>query len=310
MQNSIIIYLVLIIISFTNCSSQPKEINGLGSFDISPDDKQIVFTFFKKNYSSIYVANIDGSYPKKIIASNGLTSYYFQEYSPDGKKIVFIANNKGNLNSSLCIANSDGSNFEVLVDDKQMITEATFSKNGKIIYFCIAGEYKKYSPIGRKDFHNVDVYSIQLQDKKIIKISNLKSYGLGEISDFDSTYLLMRLNAGNESGIYFLNKDSTIKPTRIVPANNPRKDAGLYYTPIYSDTFKIMAFTAPYELYVMNLNNKIAKSVFYNKGGYDLLYIHFYNKQNKILFSIEDSSYIFTINIDGSDMQSTRIIVE
>ena len=183
MQKHYIISLIMAIMLVSSCKGQNTETEGLGSYDISANDKQIVFSYSKNGVSSIYVVNNDGTNLKMIISSKGGDNFYNPKYSLDGKKLAFILNKKGSINSTLCLSNADGSNILYVTDDKQIITEATFSLNGEIIYFCKANVYEKYSPIGRKDAHDFDIYSVSLKDKRITKVSNLKSYGLSNVSD-------------------------------------------------------------------------------------------------------------------------------
>lgn len=295
---------------FSSCKEHNSGIKELGSFDISAKDEQIVFSYSKDGVSSIYVIDSDGSNLKMIIGSDDGDSYYNPKYSPDGKKLVFVLNEKGSFNSSLCLSNADGSNLQYLTDDKQIVTEATFSKNGELIYFCKANSYEKYSPIGRKDAHDFDIYSFNLKDKKVSRVSNLKSYGLSNVSDLDDTYLLFHLGAGLDGGMYLYPKDSSVRPKRLIPINNPRQDASLYYTPIYSESFEIIGFTAPYEIYMMSLKDKKAQLVFSNKGSINISNIAFFNNHEKMLFSKVGSSDLFTINLDGTGMQTIPIIIE
>ncbi len=310
MQKIYILSVFSVMIIVFSCQGQVTKQDGLGSFDISNNDKQIVFSYFKNNISSLYISNIDGSNVKLVIGSSYEISYFNPKFSPDSKKIVFIANRKGSINSTLCVANCDGSKIINLTDDAQIITEATYSKNGEYIYFCKAEEYAKYSPIGVKDFHGIDIYSINIVDKKISKLSNFNSYELGNIAEVDNNHLLFRLESGNESGIYLFPKDNLSLSQLVIPINNPRKDASLYFTPIYSDSLKIMAFTAPYELYVMDIKDKFAKMVISQIGKCDFGNIVFYKTQKKIIFSLVCSSYLYSINVDGSELKTIPLIIQ
>jgi Tol biopolymer transport system component len=298
----------MVIFTFSS-QGQSSLKKGLGSFDISAKDKFIVFSYCI-GISSIYIANTDGTDPRKVIGSKGDIDYYNPKFSPDGKKIVFVANKRGNINSSLCLSNADGANVLYLTDDKQIVTEATFSLDGETIYFCKANTYGKYSKIGIKDAHDFDIYSIYLKNKKISKISNLKSYGLNHISDVDNVYLLIHLEAGPDGGMYLYPKDNATEPRLITPINNPRGDPSLYYTPVYSDTLKSIGFTAPYEIYIMSLKDKRAKLVFSNKGSYDINNIAFFKAQKKILFSKAESSNLYSINTDGTGLKTISIIIK
>lgn len=272
-------------------------------FDISADDKQIIFTYEKDSVSTIYVMNSDGSDLKKITSSKD----YFLEnpkYSKDGKQFIYLSFKRGTLNSSINRCNIDGSSNEKLTADDNIITEATYSRDGESILYCKANEYASYSPLGHKAPHDMDIYSISLKDKKIKRLSNLKSYEITSISDFDDNYILMRDINGKNDGMGFLSKNNGIGFERLVPANDPRKLADIYGDPIYTQRFKILVFTAPNEIFIMNLQDKIAKSVFLNKGGVHIYHVSIFNNEQKILFSLRDDRALYEVNFDGTDLHT------
>lgn len=293
-----------------SCKGKNTDSGEFGTFDISANDQQIVFSYLKDGVSSIYEANIDGTSLRKIIGSEKGDNSYNPKYSPDGKKLVFVMNKKGSINSTLCLSNTDGSDISYLTDDKHIITEASFSLNGELIYFCMANVYARYSPLAPKNAHDFDIYSFHIKDKKIQKITNLKSYGLRNISDLNESYILMRLEAGPDGGMYLCAKDSATASKLLIPVNNPRKYSSFYYTPIYADNLKTIGFTAPYEIYIMNVEDMVAKLVFSNKGDTNLGYIAFYKNQKKMLFSKFRSPDLFSININGTGLRTIPITIE
>jgi Tol biopolymer transport system component len=294
-------------LAITNACSQNIENGRIGSFDISKDDKTIIFSYYNKNIASLYTANIDGSNIKQLIFLGDSLSSVNPKYSFNGDKIVYLVHKINCVNGNVFIANSDGTNVQQLTYGNQIITEAIFSINDKEIYYCKANEFDRYSQIGIKNAHNFDIYSINLIDKMISRLSYLKSYGINSISDIDEKCLLMRIEEGPNSGMYLFFKEDSSKFKRIVPINNPRNNASYYYTPIYSDTLKTIVFTAPYEIYMMSLKDKIAKLIYSNIGSYDLSQVVFYKKQPKILFLSAENSNLYSINIDGTSLTTIPI---
>lgn len=286
-----------------NLKNTPIGINeSLRNFDISPDDKQIIFSYVKDSSSAIYTMNLDGSNLKRIVGSKD----YFLEnprYSKDGKQFIYLSFKKGALNSSINRYDLNGGYDEKLTVDNQIITEAIYSRDGESIYFIKANEYAAYSPLARKAPHDMDIYSVSLKDKEIQRLSTLKSYRMMCISDFDDNCILMRNEIGKNDGMGFLSKKDGTVFERIVPANNPGKQAEIYGDPTYSERFKILVFTAPYEIFSMNLKDKVAQSVFLNKGGADIAHIGIFNHEKKILFSLRDGLNLYKINFDGTDRQ-------
>lgn len=297
------------ILLINSCQSKQTQKNSMGDFDISKDDNHIIFSFFSINKgSSIYTSNIDGTGIKQLIKSDEYKSYFNPKYSPDGKKIVFLECERGDVNNAIiCIAESDGSSIERLTAGNEIITEVIFSDYGNDIIYCKANEYEKYSPLGKKQAHDFDIYSVDILTKEITKLSNLKSYGVYKISEIDSSNILMHMSAGPDGGMFLFTKDTPNDLRRIIPINNPRGDASLYYTPLYSKQYNLMAFIAPYELYTMDMESRKAKLLYDNKGYSHIEYICFYNTQRKILFSKKGETSLNSISLDGTGLKNIPI---
>ncbi|HEY9122931.1 MAG TPA: hypothetical protein VIO15_01235 [Bacteroidales bacterium] len=296
-------FIIISVLSIMNIKVKCQTNESLGNFDISSDDKQIIFSYVKNNISTVYTINSDGSNLKKIISSNGDSFFVSPKYSKDGRKFLYILYKKDSNNGSLNICDIDGRNNEKLTDDKHIITEAVYSRDGESIYFCQANEYAAYSPIGVKAPHDLDIYLLALKDKRITKVSNVKAYGISSISDLDDKYIVMRLEAGPDGGMGLLTKENGTEFRRIVPANNPRKLANVYYMPTYSGKFNMLIFIAPYEIYAMNLKDKIAQSVFFNKGGHTVNNLCVFKNEKKILFTTGDDFNLHSVNFDGTELR-------
>ncbi|MFZ4621098.1 MAG: M28 family peptidase, partial [Bacteroidota bacterium] len=93
------------------------------------------------NAYDIYVANADGSNPKKLAASDGYDAE--ATVSTDGKQVVFTSSRDGDL--ELYVMNADGSNVRRLTNDNGYDGGAFFSPDGKTIV------YRAHHPIDPKD---------------------------------------------------------------------------------------------------------------------------------------------------------------
>ncbi|MFA6467535.1 MAG: M20/M25/M40 family metallo-hydrolase [Bacteroidota bacterium] len=93
------------------------------------------------NAYDIYIANADGSNPKKLSA----TDRYDAEatVSPDGKQVVFTSSRNGDLD--LFVMNADGSNVRQLTNETGYDGGAFFSPDGKMIV------YRAYHPTDPKE---------------------------------------------------------------------------------------------------------------------------------------------------------------
>src|SRR5690606_24656754 len=200
--------------------------------------------------------------------------------------------------SSLCISENDGKTYEYLIKDTGIITEAIFSKDGDQLFFLMAKTFESFSPIGIADTHNFDIYSYNFITEEIIKLSNIDAYKLEYLSLFDKNNLMLFKYEGTNGGMFLYNLDQKIITERVVPENNPRGDASLYYHPVYSDSFQQLAFIAPYQIYVMNWNTKFAELFFYNSGNEQINHIDFFHKKNKLLFVKKNTSDFYLIDLE------------
>jgi len=97
----------------------------------SPDGKRILFI---RNHTSeeddgevsnfeIYIMNADGSEQKRLTNNPGLD--FWQSWSPDGRKIVFMSSRDGNY--EICIMNPDGTEQKNLTNNPASDTSPSWS---------------------------------------------------------------------------------------------------------------------------------------------------------------------------------------
>lgn len=294
------LHLVLIVLPFLiNCVNQKPEKNKLGQITLSPNDEYVLFSYSKNDVSSLYLLNLANRKVQSILSSE-TKSFTVPKYSSDGEKIIFIGHDKGSITGNVYIADTNGSNIEQVTIGESIITEAIFSSNGEMIYFIKASEYDKYSPIGVRAAHNYDVYSLKLGSKKEIKLTNKAAYRMSNISYVENgEYIILELFEGPNGGISIFKIENPDSIRAIIPSNNPREGLYSFYgNPIYSKDFSMLAFTAPYELYIMSFSDKVAKKVYRDTGHIDQ--VTFFSKQQKLLFTVHGKNLIRSVNFDGS----------
>ncbi len=294
-----------------SCDGHEKTVTSvLGSLDLSPNDNCIVFSYSQDDNYSLYVGKIDGDSVVNILSSNNDTSYVRPKFSPSGEHILFIAFPKDKKSSNIFVVDKYGKNRRKITSQNQIITDAIFSNNGKTIYYVKSNTYESYSPIGIAAPHDADIYKIDFAGWDERKITNLRAYGIYNPSEVLEKYLLARLEDSSKMGIYLIELSKQHRMRSVIPVNNPRGGADLYYDPYYSESFNIIAFTAPYELYIMDLDSLNAKMV-YGPKDQEIAHIHnvlVFKTLNKILFKKETENDAFrTINFDGSNLQKVKI---
>lgn len=299
-----LIFILLFGILTCGCDSQDKETSRIRGFDISQDDTNIIYSYNNEtNQSSIRRYNLLNKSDSVLLSSTKGIHFSNPKYSPDESKIIFIEYNSNNLKtSSLCISDYNGANKEYLVKEKGIITEAVFSLEKDEIYFLMADNYESYSPVGIKNYHNFDIYSFDIINKKITKLSNLDSYNLSQLSIIDKNDFFISKYEGSSGGMFKFSRNLPEELDKIVPSNDPRGDSSLYYSPKFSKTYDIIAFIAPYQIYTMNRDTKIAELLFDNRGAEHIDNISFYNTEMKILFVKANQPYFYSIDLNSLEV--------
>lgn len=302
-------FLIAFLFLFVNCTNSQKnrKIQSLGNFDIASDDSQIIFSYIKDNLSYVYKIDADGKNLVKVLSPEGDKLYISPKFSNDRLKILYIQRDRVTKKGAIFMCDISGKNKQQLSAGMNIITEAVFSRDGNSIFFCMANEYAAYSPIGVKAPHGTDIYNLRLIDNEISKISNLNAYDINSISELNDKSIMMRFEASKNAGIVLLSKDSGNIVNRIVPVNNPRKLPDIYYMPTFSEKFQTLVFTAPYEIFIMDINDKIAKTVFFNKGGHDINNLGIFKYERKILYTSNDDLNLHVVNYDGTGRRAIPI---
>jgi len=297
-----IIFLHLLLISLVGCESRTvKPDKYIGSFDLSSDDRKIVFAYVKKNQSSIYEINTNGKGLKELFPLQDSVEYFKPKYSRTGRLLFIERKRSKNGEYSICVSNADGSDVKTVLTTHKIITEAFFSEWENKIYYCKGNEYGHSSPLGTDQVHDVDVYSLDLNTGQIQQVTKLRAYSISRISEFDKDHILMYMPVQEKGGMLILSKDNSDSVIRINPANNPKGRLDLYYTPVHSSKYNSLVFIATYELMVMDMKDRIAKVVVNNAGKAQFKYFVLYHSNKKIIYTRDDEMKFHIVNYDGKN---------
>jgi Tol biopolymer transport system component len=192
----------------------------------SPDrSKGYVWGVF--NAYDIYVANADGSKPKKLAATKGYDAE--ATVSPDGKQVVFTSSRDGDL--ELYIMNADGSNVRRITNDKGYDGGAFFSPDGKMLV------YRAYHPSDPKDIKEGE----DLLKEELVKPSKMELF----VINTDGTGKRQITHNGAANFAPFFTPDGK----KILFSSNVNDPTGY-----------------DFDLYLIDLDGKNTEQVTFNKG--------------------------------------------
>ncbi|WP_100618050.1 TolB family protein [Bacillus cereus] len=285
--------------------------------DVSPDDKQIVFSYYKNGYASIYTANLDGSNVKKFLEMKDV-SLLHPKFSTDGKKLLFLASPKGkeDKEQNLYVIDTDGQNKKKLTSTGELVTDAAFSPDSQTIFYIKAGVFKSYSSIATEKPHDYDLYSINSNGAEKKQITNNQEYGMFDLSvsnDGESLWFTRTNDAASEE---LLNTSLDGKDTlnKLLPKDKigtPSISSVAFSTNNQQIVFSAVPSSSKnknyeYELFSMDLATKQTEQLTNLKSyAYSPVYFH---KENKIFFlSLKDHKNNSKFEIYTMDLDSKQI---
>lgn len=277
----------ILFISTVSFGQKTEQVSGELSpiFDISPDNKSLALAVSNGENSTIYIYSFADNKFEQLTDSKG---YYSRPvFSPKGDKIIFLSKGLSSQTSDLCSINLSDKKIQKLTDGKVYVTEATFQTNGEKIFYTGAGTITNYSSIARKAPHDLDLYSIEQDGNNSKKLTDFHAYEfIGIEPNQKGDTILCKLS----SGIYLLSLADTVK-TKLEAVNNPRTQIGesFYGTPAFSKDNKQISFTAPYQLYTMNLADKKCEEIWSSFGKDEQampIFSKFDPSNKKIVFAV------------------------
>jgi hypothetical protein len=286
-----------ILVSITLCIStvsfgqNAEKVSGELSpiFDISPDNKSLVLSVSNGDNSTLYIYSFVDNNFTQLTDTKG---YYSRPvFSPKGDKVIFLSKGLNTETSDLCSINLGDKQIKKLTDGKVYVTEAAFQPNGEKILYTGAGTITNYSPMARKAPHDIDLYLMEQDGTNSKKLTDFHAYQFTSIEpNQKGDTILCKLIIKGTEGIYLLSLADTVK-TKLEAVNNPRPQIGesFYGTPAFSKDNKQISFTAPYQLYTMNLADKKCEEIWSSFGKDEQampIFSKFDPTNKKILFAV------------------------
>ncbi len=225
------------------------------SISWSPDGKRIVISAKHGGEDAIYIYDIKTKDYEVI--QLGLPSISSVQWSPDGNKLCFVGVTKPF--SDLYIYNLKSKQLDRLTNDAFTEASPHWSPDSKKIYFISergenldAVNDKTY--IWRENYSLSEIYSINLDDQSIEKLSNIND---GKITSLaitnDDKYILFVSDRSGIGNIYSLNINTKeVKPrtnsiTGITQLSMSKDNSKLFYSSINNAGYDIFMIKYPLE---------------------------------------------------------------
>ena len=319
------IYIVLLALTLTSCferNREPRNNVFRPEFDISMNNRNIVCSFYENDIASIY--QIDRTDNRKTRLSP-TTKYSLIKpvYSPNNKQIACLAESlTDDIKSKICLIDINSKKIRDLTSDSLLILECIFNPDGQSIYFTASKHFGNYSPLARKAPHDIDIYRIDIATRKIKKITEFNSYDLHGISiTTTGDSMLFRLKANDKNGL-FLMSINTKNLIQISSSHDIRSDEKAspyeYYKPVLSRDNSKIAFSEPYELYILDRETRISKLIFRNeKFPVNIGEARFFNSYNYLMVTLPTDSKMqkstgenygfYTLNPETNELRTLEL---
>ncbi len=253
-----------------NRTADYEELNILTpSLSWSPDGKRIALGAKSGGYDVVYVIDVESE--ERDIIPLSLEGVKSVTWSPDGNNLAFVGHTAEQ--SDIYLYNFETKRLDNLTDDIFSDSDPAWSFDGSKIFFSsdrLNNLSKEILPdsfkIYRHDYSQQDIYSLNLEDRKIERITSLPfSDETSPIASPDGKYLLFISDINGINNIYKLNLPAIgseyvpiESPNDLIPITNSLN--GLYqlsaskdgkklsFTSLYQSAFNIFLMNNPFEL--------------------------------------------------------------
>ncbi|WP_174613004.1 PD40 domain-containing protein [Virgibacillus ihumii] len=318
------VLLFLVLWGAGSFASPPEGFTGLGqATDISPDDSEVVFSYYHGDDAALYTVPVSGGEAELLINPEEGKSYINPKYSPNGEKVAFIEEweTEERRYSQLRIFDRNSQTVIQRVNTNGYVTEAAFSPDGKSLYFLKADVYKNYSSAGSKRPHDFDVFRMDMKTGKTEQITFEKAYMMSSLEVMPEGRKLMykTYTNGDQLVIYSLEEESR---TTIIPNGDFASKAPVISSPTVSPNGKYIVFsdvaskdennTFIYEAFRMNPDTRQAEQMT-SFREHVTSPVFFHNKDKLIVtvnknFAGRNPEYSYwQISIDGEERDKVTI---
>jgi dipeptidyl aminopeptidase/acylaminoacyl peptidase len=291
-----------------------KYHTGLGSrLALSADDQRLAFSYYKNGSEAIYSTDMDTMKSEQItFPKEG--RHRQPAYSRDGRKILYLSENKDRI-QSLFVANNNGSAPKKLSGDDLHVADALFSADGQQVFFA-AIEGKEFLKTEGETKEGLDLYSVGIDGRGLEQLTDSDHFTMDSLSlsrdgteiyfkDFTDVYVY-NIEEGRKRGSE-LTSQMPAEPFYLTFSPDGDKAA---YTAVSPESENSSLFE--YELYVRNLKNGESTRLTHLKSS--VVSPVFYHNEDKIVFfhyrnwpGSPEEYRVHTVALDGGDVEELSL---
>ncbi|HEX9599849.1 MAG TPA: hypothetical protein VF985_00025 [Mariniflexile sp.] len=272
---------------------------------LCPNGKEVLYVYEKNNTSAIYKFKIGSSESKLLIKKEGW-NLSEPSFSEDEQKIIYRAWQINNPLISIYVANADGTNSKEIYKDS-LLASPKFSKyNSNEVFFIKASEYSSSSPLVREQPKGMSLYSYNLKNKEIKKLTNSIYYSIIDYDFIDENNFVV--NSALD-GIYrykqgsFENERLSIEKVSNI---NPEYINQFYNNPLsYSQVLKRYLLSTFHEVYLWDSESNNLEIKYRCDSGNRIDYASFFKNENKILISTHET--VIIIDFHGNTINKFKM---
>ncbi|MDR2228487.1 MAG: hypothetical protein LBE39_03365 [Flavobacteriaceae bacterium] len=300
---------VFLLFSLYSCIENKKKESHLNGFDISPDAENIVFSYKKDSLYRIYTKSINDG--KKSVIFEGSGNYVNPKYVNNGKTIVALYYPYNTLIPEFHFYNLATHKLSKKIKlGEGFISDYILSTSNKMFYLQ-AKTFQSYSPIVPKAYHDFDIYELDLVTLEYKRISNLKAYSMQEILNMEGDSLLVSMQGkySDESGLFFVNKVSSMKEEGILNKiwikNDTLRNSTMYANPVILPNNQILCASS-YQMVMLDLKSNKEFPVLPSNGYH---YNIIRNVNNLVFYQRSDrTDDIYFFNLKDKNINLIKIV--
>ncbi|MEW6252027.1 MAG: biopolymer transporter Tol, partial [Planctomycetota bacterium] len=178
------------IYEYTFATGELKNLTKSDKYDAeasySPDGKLIMFSSLREGAQQVFIANADGSNPRRISNGPGDGGPFF---SPDGKRVIYRGDRKGDGNMQIFVNNLEGTAEKAITPADALYWCPYWHPSGKWVAFTYS-DLKQMPP-------RFDVYVMRDDGSDMQRVTSAGAWNGLPVFSPDGKYLMWTSKRGN-----------------------------------------------------------------------------------------------------------------